>query len=84
MTSPSGTPPASEGLAAALAPVLSTPVEIGGLRRLTGGASRDTWSFTANGEALILRRDPPGRPNAPGAMRREADVMRACGRAGGQ
>ena len=82
MTSPSGTPPASEGLAAALEPVLGTPVEIDGLRRLTGGASRETWSFTANGDALILRRDPPGRPNAPGAMRREADVMRACRRAG--
>lgn len=82
MTSPSGTPPASEALAAALAPVLDAPVEIGGLRRLTGGASRETWSFTANGDALILRRDPSGRPNAPGAMRREADAMRACRRAG--
>src|SRR6476646_10661255 len=90
MTSPSGTPPASDGLApglaaelaAALAPVLGAPVEIEGLRRLTGGASRETWSFTAGGEELILRRDPPGRPNAPGAMRREADVMRACVRAG--
>ena len=33
--------------------------------RLTGGASRETWSFTANGEELILRRDPPGRRGAP-------------------
>jgi len=90
MTSPSGTPPASDGLApglaaelaAALAPVLGAPVTVEGLRRLTGGASRETWSFTANDEALILRRDPPGRPNAPGAMRREADAMRACRRAG--
>jgi len=86
MTSPSATPPASDGLtgglAAALASVLGAPVEVDRLCRLTGGASRETWSFTANGDALILRRDPPGRPSAPGAMRREADAMRACRRAG--
>lgn len=39
--------------------------EIHGLRRLTGGASRETWSFDAVGSdgtvrELILRRDPPG------------------------
>jgi aminoglycoside phosphotransferase (APT) family kinase protein len=74
--------PAPEGLAAALEPVLGAPVEIAGLHRLTGGASRETWSFTANGRELILRRDPVGRPSAPGVMRREADAMRACTRAG--
>jgi aminoglycoside phosphotransferase (APT) family kinase protein len=72
----------SEGLATALAPVLGAPVEVTELRKLTGGASRETWSFTARGEELILRRDPPGRPSAPGVMRREADVMRACTRRG--
>jgi aminoglycoside phosphotransferase (APT) family kinase protein len=82
MTSLSAPPSVSEGLAAALAPVLGAPVEITELRKLTGGASRETWSFTANGEALILRRDPVGRPSSPGVMRREADVMRACTRAG--
>ena len=82
MTSLSAPPSVSDGLAAALAPVLGAPVEITELRRLTGGASRETWSFTANGEELILRRDPAGRPSAPGVMRREADVMRACTRAG--
>jgi aminoglycoside phosphotransferase (APT) family kinase protein len=49
-----------------------------GLTRLSGGASRETWSFTADGRPLILRRDPPGRPGTPGSMRREADAMRAC------
>ena len=82
MTSPSVPASVSDGLAAALAPVVGAPVEIADLRRLTGGASRETWSFTANGEPLILRRDPPGRPGAPGQMRREADIMRACTRAG--
>jgi aminoglycoside phosphotransferase (APT) family kinase protein len=62
--------------------VLGAPVEITGLHKLTGGASRETWSFRANGEALVLRRDPPARPGHPGAMRHEADVMRACTHAG--
>src|SRR4051794_38473551 len=82
MTSPSAPASVSDGLATALAPVVGAPVEIAGLRKLTGGASRETWSFTANGEPLILRRDPPARPGLPGAMQREADVMRACTRAG--
>jgi aminoglycoside phosphotransferase (APT) family kinase protein len=82
MTSPSVSPPDTDRLAAAVEPALGAPVEIGGLRRLTGGASRETWAFTANGEELILRRDPPGRPSTPGLMRREADAMRACRRAG--
>jgi aminoglycoside phosphotransferase (APT) family kinase protein len=82
MATPSGSPPASEGLAAALAPVLGAPVEVAALQRLTGGASRETWAFTANGDELILRRDPPGRPGAPGVVQREADAMRACRRAG--
>lgn len=30
------------------------------LRRLTGGASRETWAFDVGDEALILRRDPKG------------------------
>ena len=50
---------------------------IDGLRRLSGGASRETWSFTAaadDGESrrLILRRDPPG---APRGMALEARLL---------
>ena len=82
MTSPSAPASVSDGLATALVPVLGAPVEIAALRKLTGGASRETWSFTANGEPLVLRRDPPQRPGHPGAMQREANVMRACTRAG--
>jgi aminoglycoside phosphotransferase (APT) family kinase protein len=67
--------------------VLGGAVEIEGLHRLSGGASRETWAFTATapgGEAreLILRRDPPGRPGPPGSMAREAQSMRAAGAAG--
>ena len=82
MTAPSASQPAPEQLAAALAPALGASVEIDGLQRLTGGASRETWSFRANGEELILRRDPPRRANAPHVMQLEADAMRACQRAG--
>ncbi|HKA93107.1 MAG TPA: phosphotransferase family protein, partial [Acidimicrobiia bacterium] len=50
-------------LAAVVARHLGVPVTIDGLRRLSGGASRETWSFdavTANGtrHELVLRRDP--------------------------
>ena len=71
----------SDALAAILEPVLG-PVAIEDLQRLSGGASRETWSFTAGGRELILRRDPPGRPGLDGSMRGEADAMRACARAG--
>jgi aminoglycoside phosphotransferase (APT) family kinase protein len=71
----------SDALGTLLEPVLG-PVEIEELQRLSGGASRETWAFSANGRPLILRRDPPGRPGLPGAMRLEADAMRACERGG--
>ncbi len=55
--------------------------EITGLRRLSGGASRETWSFDADGRALILRRDPPGSPD-PTAMAREAALLASAADAG--
>lgn len=55
--------------------------EVRDLTRLLGGASRETWSFTLDGRALVLRRDPAGAPRA-GVMRREADLLRAAARAG--
>ena len=70
------------GLADALGPVVGPPVAITGLRKLSGGASRETWSFSANGDAFILRRDPPGRPSEPGRVQLEVDAMRACREAG--
>ena len=50
---------------------------------MSGGASRETWSFDAVSDdgsrsELILRRDPPGRPSEPGAMGREARTMAAA------
>ena len=81
MTSPSEPASVSERTATALAPVLGRRSRSTGLRQLSGGASRETWSFTANGEALILRRDPPGRPGHArldaARGRRDARVQRA-------
>ena len=66
-------------LSAALQAVLG-PVTVEGMTRLSGGASRETWSFDAigadgAGTELVLRRDPPGRPGEPGSMSREARVI---------
>lgn len=55
---------------------------IDGLVQLSGGASRETWSFDADGRPLILQRDRPG-----GGLRQvpapvEANLLRAAARAG--
>src|SRR6185437_9530086 len=57
------------------------PAEVADLRRLPGGASRETWSFTADGAPLIVRRDPPGQINAA-AMAREAGLLASAADAG--
>lgn len=69
-------------MAIALEPVLGA-VEVSLPSRLTGGASRETWSVDATDAAgvcheLVLRRDPPGRPSPPGAMAREAAAIAAA------
>lgn len=68
----------------ALAGLVGAPA--GDLRRMVGGASRETWAFEAELEGastpLILRRDPPGRPSEAGTMALEARVMIAAGDAG--
>lgn len=55
----------TDALASAVTRHLGVPVKIDGLRRLSGGASRETWSFDAETDdgvrhALVLRRDPGG------------------------
>ena len=52
-------------LAAYLGRQLGAEASVSGLRRLPGGASRETWLFTlatpdGGAERLVLRRDPPG------------------------
>ena len=53
--------------------------EIHDLRRLSGGASRETWQFTANGRSLILQRQRPGDSRN---MLVEAGVVSAARRGG--
>jgi aminoglycoside phosphotransferase (APT) family kinase protein len=71
--------PDGNGVARALHHWLG-PVTIEDFTRLSGGASKETWSFDAIGAdgtrtGLILRRDPPGRPGEPGALDREAAAL---------
>ncbi|HEY3683096.1 MAG TPA: phosphotransferase [Streptosporangiaceae bacterium] len=59
---------------------------VGNVRRLSGGASRETWSLDATGpdgarHGLIVRRDPEELPR-PEQMAREAAAFRAARAAG--
>src|SRR5215471_15203311 len=68
------------GLAAAAARHFGTAAAIEGLRRESGGASRQTWSFDAvvacERHGLVLRRDPP-LSSAKGERERSAALDRA-------
>jgi aminoglycoside phosphotransferase (APT) family kinase protein len=52
------------------------------LKRLSGGASRETWAFDVAGEPLILQRERPGAMRTGGGMRSEALLLRAAATAG--
>jgi aminoglycoside phosphotransferase (APT) family kinase protein len=67
-------------LAADLAKVLGGDVVIENLRMLTGGASRTTWAFDADGRPLILRTGPPDDLHA--GMELEAQVQQCAAAAG--
>lgn len=70
--------PSTAGLAAALSAVLGdAPVH--DLVRLSGGASRETYRFSAAGRGLILQRQRGGDARD---MATEAAVLRAAGRSG--
>ncbi|MFD2396238.1 phosphotransferase family protein [Prauserella oleivorans] len=69
-------------LSARLTKLWRTETTVGGLRRLSGGASRETWVFEAtpqDGEPvrLVLRRDPPAQAD-PATVAREAAVLPAA------
>ncbi|HEV2309653.1 MAG TPA: phosphotransferase family protein, partial [Acidimicrobiia bacterium] len=73
-------------LAAAVSRHLGGDARVDGLRRLSGGASRETWSFDASydGEQLplVLRRDPAPTSVGPLDRSTEADVLSAAHDAG--
>src|SRR3954452_7170291 len=53
------------------------------LRRLSGGASRETWSFSADGAALILQQQRAGAgPSSGSGMGSEAALLVAAAEAG--
>jgi aminoglycoside phosphotransferase (APT) family kinase protein len=69
-----------EELAARVGELLGQPVA--NVRRLSGGASRETWAVEATGDdgavrRLVVRRDPRGIARAP-----EAALLRAATKAG--
>ena len=66
------------GLAAQLETALGAKV-VTDLVRLSGGASRETWRFVADGRPLILQRQRSGDGRDMGV---EASVLRAAGAAG--
>ncbi|MGH9137935.1 MAG: phosphotransferase family protein [Acidimicrobiales bacterium] len=55
--------------------------DVDALRRLSGGASRETWSFTVGGRPLILQRERASAV-AVGRMATEATLLRAAAEAG--
>ncbi len=79
--------PDEEELARALAPWAGPGARIEGLTRMSGGASRETWSFDAvaadgTRTELVLRRDPPGRPGDDGVVERETRAITMAADAG--
>src|ERR1700742_1472737 len=77
----------AEQLGAVVADALAGgAVEIPDLRRLSGGASRETWAFRATlggtSRELILRRDPPTAVRTEREMSREGTAIEAAARAG--
>jgi aminoglycoside phosphotransferase (APT) family kinase protein len=70
-------------LAALVGAAVGETVTVSGLRRLSGGTSRETWSFDASGATarwpLVLQRDTPGIPSA--TMGLESRLLEAAARA---
>jgi len=74
-------------LARALVPWVGRGASIDGLTLLSGGASKQTWSFDAVGAdgtrtELVLRRNQPGRPADPAGMHLEARALSLAHAAG--
>lgn len=70
----------AEQLADQLGNWLEAPIS--DLRRLTGGASRETWSFCAGDRSLILQRDRAGAVRTGGGMPAEAALLPLARKAG--
>ncbi|MCU1427435.1 MAG: putative aminoglycoside phosphotransferase [Actinomycetia bacterium] len=80
-------PPEPSLVARALSRALGDDLRIEGLRRLSGGASRETWSFDAVApggarHALVLRRDPGASQIGLTDRSTEYELLRAARAAG--
>jgi aminoglycoside phosphotransferase (APT) family kinase protein len=78
--------PDLDALARIVGQFVGGPVRIQGLRRCSGGASRETWALDAldndhHVHPLVLRRDPSGQKSATGRGI-ESAVLAAAGRGG--
>lgn len=78
--------PLEQQLERRLGEVLGSGTRLTDLRRVSGGASRQTWALSAQtpdgrSQSLVLRRDPPSEPR-PDEMAREALALRAARRHG--
>jgi aminoglycoside phosphotransferase (APT) family kinase protein len=80
VSAPEGESGITGPLESVLSGELGKAVKIRGLKRMPGGASRETWVFEAStddGERrLVLRRDPPGAMS--GGLRLEAKLLEAA------
>jgi aminoglycoside phosphotransferase (APT) family kinase protein len=72
--------PAGPAWTEALAAALGAD-DVLALRRLSGGASRETWAFEADGRPLILQRARPGGVTSA-ALTTEVELLRAARAAG--
>ncbi|HEV3109730.1 MAG TPA: phosphotransferase family protein, partial [Candidatus Binataceae bacterium] len=77
----------ASALSALVRRVVTGATEASGIKPLSGGASQETWSFSATGpnvdRALILRRQSSGTdPAGNVGLEREARLMQAAGAAG--
>jgi aminoglycoside phosphotransferase (APT) family kinase protein len=83
-----GRTPVDAGLLASVAARhLEPEVTVEGVRRLSGGASRETWTFDARHpdgrvDALVLRRDPGGHALGSSDRATEYELVRAAAAAG--
>src|ERR1700732_4139545 len=71
-------------LGAVVGAAFGEPVQVQGITRMPGGASRETWSFSVRRpdggvSRLVLRRDPPGTPVS--GLGLEAALLEAAARA---
>ena len=74
------------GLSALFTRVFGPECHLDSFKRLSGGASQETWALSGDGQSAILRRAPGGssaaRSSAAIGLPAEAELIEAAGKAG--